>query len=57
MVAEPRSNRDVKTTGSKMNGREILVRVGSLDGATTFGISFDGSISEPIDTSLSSDIF
>ena len=34
MVAEPRSDED---------GREIMVRGGSLGGATSFGVSFDDS--------------
>ena len=40
-----------------MDGHEVLVRAGPLDGAAPFGISFDGSDFKPIDTSSSSDIF
>merc|ERR1712107_568806 len=38
------------------DGHEVLVRAGPLDGATPFGISFDGSDFKPINTSSSSDI-
>jgi len=48
---------NVKMTGSMIEGHEVLVRAGPLDGAAPFGISFDGSDFKPINTSSSSDIF
>merc|ERR1719374_511169 len=47
---------NVKMKGSMMDGHEVLVRAGPLDGAAPFGISFDGSDFKPINTSSSSDI-
>ena len=40
-----------------MNGDEVFVRTGPLDGTSTFVVSFEGSRFSSIDTSNDSDSF
>jgi len=47
-VCAPAFLQDVKLTGSMMDGHEVLVRAGPLDGAAPFAVSFDGGDFQPI---------
>jgi hypothetical protein len=48
-VCAPAFLQNVKLTGSMMDGHEVLVRAGPLDGASPFAVSFDGGDFQPID--------
>ena len=43
-------------TGSLIDGHEVLVRAGPLEGITPFGIGFHGSKFKPIDAPSGSEI-
>ena len=47
----------VKVTGSRIDGNEVLVQAGPLDGATPFGVSITASDFKVVDTSSGSEVF